>query len=44
MNELVKGLQEIQKDIEELSSREDGIPGDKFKDVMAVSFLIKIAC
>ncbi len=36
VNELMRGLQDIQKDIEEFSAEEE-IPGDKFKDVMAVS-------
>ena len=36
VNELMKGLQDIQKDIEEFSAGGE-IPGDRFKDVMAVS-------
>ena len=37
MNELMQGLQSIQKDIEEFSPKED-IPADRFHAVMTVSF------
>ena len=38
VNELMRGLQDIQRDIEELSSSdEDHLPGDKFREVMTVS-------
>ena len=37
VNELTKGLQDIQKDIEEVS--DDDVPGDMFRQVMTVSFL-----
>lgn len=36
VNELTKGLQDIQKDIEEVS--EEDIPGDMFRQIMTVSF------
>lgn len=36
VNELTKGLQDIQKDIEDVS--DDDIPGDMFRQVMTVSF------
>lgn len=37
VNELTKGLQDIQKDIEELTSAEEQIPGDFFGEIMTVS-------
>lgn len=39
VNELMQGLQDIQKDIEEFSSAEE-IAGDRFKEVMMVSLTI----
>lgn len=41
VNELMKGLQSIQKDIEEFSSTNEDIPGDKFRQIMPVSSLKK---
>lgn len=37
VNELTKGLQDIQKDIEEISTMEEPIPGDMFAEIMTVS-------
>ena len=37
MSELTKGLQDIQKDIEEFSATEEQIPGDLFGEIMTVS-------
>lgn len=38
VNELTKGLQDIQKDIEEISSTVEQLPGDMFGEIMTVSF------
>ena len=42
MNELTKGLQDIQKDIEDISTMEEPIPGDMFAEIMTVS--LELAC
>ncbi len=40
VNELMRGLQDIQKDIDEFASAEE-IAGDRFKEVMTVSFQVQ---
>lgn len=37
VNELTKGLQDIQRDIEEFSLADERPPGDRFIEVMTVS-------
>lgn len=37
VNELMQGLQDIQRDIKEISPEEEDIPGDKFREIMTVS-------
>jgi tetrahydromethanopterin S-methyltransferase subunit G len=37
VNELTKGLQDIQKDIEEITSNLEQLPGDRFGEIMTVS-------